>query len=173
MKALTKLFQQLCSKIIILLTLLLVELIVLLWRLTSEKRSITTKQYLEFIEENNPTIRYAKRRSSWSELEHVVPDDTECRVCLSEFEEGEKVRRLKCKHTFHKDCLDKWLQECWATCPLCRKQVLPCDVVSKHRHFLSHEENVEHLPYLLFVWRGGNGSNFRRYVWIQAFKICS
>ena len=42
-----------------------------------------------------------------------------CIVCLSEYEEGDTLRHLKCGHDFHKDCIDQWLQGN-ATCPVCR-----------------------------------------------------
>jgi E3 ubiquitin-protein ligase RHA2 len=42
---------------------------------------------------------------------------------------GERVRKLRCNHTFHKECLDKWLQLYLATCPLCRTRVLPDEIV--------------------------------------------
>lgn len=49
----------------------------------------------------------------------------ECAVCLSEFEENEKVRLLpKCHHTFHIDCTDMWFHT-HSTCPLCRTSALP------------------------------------------------
>ncbi|KAI8566035.1 hypothetical protein RHMOL_Rhmol02G0007900 [Rhododendron molle] len=52
---------------------------------------------------------------------HVV----ECAVCLSEFEENEKVRVLpKCNHGFHLDCIDMWFHS-HSTCPLCRSPVEP------------------------------------------------
>ncbi|XP_061337432.1 probable E3 ubiquitin-protein ligase XERICO [Gastrolobium bilobum] len=161
MREISKLFHQLCGKIILLLACLLIELIVLIRKLTTEDTSpITTEQYLKFIEEKNPTICYTKGLRT----EHV-----ECRVCLSEFEEGDKVRNLKCKHTFHKDCLDKWLLEYWATCPLCRKKVLPDAVVSKHRQLLNQVDfngNDEQPPFLLSVLRGdfhGNRNLSSRY----------
>ncbi|XP_027337835.1 E3 ubiquitin-protein ligase RHA2B-like [Abrus precatorius] len=152
MTPLSKLFNKLCGKAILLLAYLLIELFILIQKLRS--RPITTRQYLKFIEKKNPTICYTKRLKG----ENVV----ECSVCLSEFKEGEKVRSLKCKHTFHKDCLDKWLQEYWATCPLCRKPVLPHDVVSKHRQHRNQEEagsngsNHHHLPFLLSAFRSNN-----------------
>lgn len=47
----------------------------------------------------------------------------ECAVCLSEFEEVEILRLLpKCKHGFHIQCLDLWLEH-HSTCPLCRQKV--------------------------------------------------
>ncbi|KAF8111609.1 hypothetical protein N665_0074s0133 [Sinapis alba] len=47
----------------------------------------------------------------------------ECSVCLSEFQEGEKLRIIpNCCHVFHIDCIDIWLQGN-ANCPLCRTSV--------------------------------------------------
>lgn len=45
---------------------------------------------------------------------------TECSVCLSEFQENEKLRLLpKCSHAFHVQCIDAWLRT-HSNCPLCR-----------------------------------------------------
>ncbi|KAJ7533522.1 hypothetical protein O6H91_13G053600 [Diphasiastrum complanatum] len=45
---------------------------------------------------------------------------TQCTVCLTEFQEGEKTRLLpKCNHAFHPECIDMWLFS-HSTCPLCR-----------------------------------------------------
>uniref|UniRef100_A0A7N0VGS1 RING-type E3 ubiquitin transferase n=1 Tax=Kalanchoe fedtschenkoi TaxID=63787 RepID=A0A7N0VGS1_KALFE len=50
-------------------------------------------------------------------------EGTECSVCLSEFEEGEKLRLLpKCSHAFHLPCIDMWL-ESHSNCPLCRANI--------------------------------------------------
>ncbi|KAI3449457.1 hypothetical protein Pfo_006122 [Paulownia fortunei] len=47
----------------------------------------------------------------------------ECAVCLSEFEDNETGRILpECKHCFHVDCIDMWLQS-HCDCPICRTQV--------------------------------------------------
>jgi Ring finger domain len=43
----------------------------------------------------------------------------ECVLCMYEIEEGEEMRDLRCKHLFHKRCLDRWLVK-KLTCPLCR-----------------------------------------------------
>nr|GMD13493.1 E3 ubiquitin-protein ligase RHA2B-like [Ipomoea batatas] len=47
----------------------------------------------------------------------------DCAVCLCKIEEGEEVRDLKCKHIFHRACLDRWLGTGRITCPLCRTHV--------------------------------------------------
>ncbi|CAN4081132.1 unnamed protein product [Withania somnifera] len=46
--------------------------------------------------------------------------DSECVICLSEFEIGEKIKVLpKCNHGFHVKCIDKWLNS-HSSCPTCR-----------------------------------------------------
>lgn len=48
---------------------------------------------------------------------------SECSVCLTEFQEEEKLRVLpNCSHLFHIDCIDTWLQGN-ANCPLCRSTI--------------------------------------------------
>lgn len=52
----------------------------------------------------------------------------ECAVCLGRFEPEELLRLLpKCRHAFHVDCVDAWL-DFHSTCPLCRSRVHPEDV---------------------------------------------
>ncbi|XVE98121.1 hypothetical protein REPUB_Repub03eG0078000 [Reevesia pubescens] len=47
----------------------------------------------------------------------------ECAVCLSKFEDIEILRLLpKCKHGFHIDCIDRWLEK-HSSCPICRQKV--------------------------------------------------
>ncbi|MCL7033620.1 hypothetical protein MKW94_013418 [Papaver nudicaule] len=57
-------------------------------------------------------------------------DGMECAVCLSKYEDEKEVLRLlpKCKHAFHVDCVDTWL-DAHSTCPLCRFRVDPEDVL--------------------------------------------
>jgi len=37
----------------------------------------------------------------------TLGDGSKCLVCMSEYEEGEDMRALKCKHGFHQECIDK------------------------------------------------------------------
>ncbi|XP_073127279.1 E3 ubiquitin-protein ligase ATL41-like [Henckelia pumila] len=49
----------------------------------------------------------------------------ECSVCLCALEDGERLRLLpNCKHSFHVDCIDKWLGSN-STCPICRAEAEP------------------------------------------------
>ncbi|KAK9272667.1 hypothetical protein L1049_003043 [Liquidambar formosana] len=130
MASLSEFFSHLYTMTLIFFTLLLIEVAILVHSLTgsvcnSGKRRITTTQFLELIEQKNPTITYGSG---------LGPDHVECTVCLSKFEEGEEIRELQCNHTFHKDCLDRWLQQdYYANCPLCRREVLPAEIMSSYR----------------------------------------
>ncbi|KAI5678743.1 hypothetical protein M9H77_09693 [Catharanthus roseus] len=44
----------------------------------------------------------------------------ECSICLGKIDEGDKVRELRCRHLFHRVCLDRWLGFERMTCPLYR-----------------------------------------------------
>lgn len=47
---------------------------------------------------------------------------TSCSVCLCDFEYFDTISMLPCKHYFHTECANKWL-EVMPTCPLCRKWI--------------------------------------------------
>ena len=43
-----------------------------------------------------------------------------CLICMDDFTEEDLVRKLpKCKHIYHKECIDKWIVK-KSTCPICR-----------------------------------------------------
>lgn len=70
--------------------------------------------------ETLPFFRFSSLKGSKEGLE--------CTVCLSQFEYTEILRLLpKCKHAFHMNCIDKWLEN-HSSCPLCRNKVDPLDI---------------------------------------------
>ncbi|KAL7094132.1 hypothetical protein ACP275_11G082400 [Erythranthe tilingii] len=93
-------------------TILLLELAIFIMgpARTATRQSTTTEQFLKTVDQKVPASRYT--------ITGVEP--TECRVCLSAvYEEGDEVRKLKCSHIFHGDCIKKWLRTSHY-CPLCR-----------------------------------------------------
>ncbi|KAL2500880.1 E3 ubiquitin-protein ligase [Forsythia ovata] len=72
----------------------------------------------------------------------------ECAVCLSKFEDIEILRLLpKCKHAFHIDCVDQWLEK-HSTCPLCRHKVSADDV-----SYLTFSNSLR------FLWNNNNSQS--------------
>ena len=37
-------------------------------------------------------------------------NDDKCAICLSDYKTGETLKRLRCDHFFHSDCIDPWLK---------------------------------------------------------------
>ncbi|XP_065851222.1 putative RING-H2 finger protein ATL12 [Euphorbia lathyris] len=82
----------------------------------------------------------------------------ECAVCLSRFEDTEVLRFLpKCKHAFHINCIDQWLQS-HSSCPLCRYRIDIKDLLSftysNSFRYLRNFSNLSEEPNLeIFVER--------------------
>ena len=53
------------------------------------------------------------------------PENHGCSICTDDFENGQDQRMLPCDHRFHPECVDPWLLNVSATCPLCRMDLQP------------------------------------------------
>ncbi|KAF8377254.1 hypothetical protein HHK36_030629 [Tetracentron sinense] len=158
MEALSEFFSDLYFMIVTVFSLILLQILSLIrstsWSLrSSHKRWRATRKYQALIEEKIPTFRYRSES---------MPELIECAVCLSKFQEGEKIRELKCNHVFHKDCLGKWLQHDSATCPLCRSSVLPEKIGVERRESENEGENDGSDEELIFFLSALHGSSFHR-----------
>ncbi|XP_077248981.1 E3 ubiquitin-protein ligase At4g11680-like [Tasmannia lanceolata] len=67
-----------------------------------------------------PSARHSTNEVSLS------PEDSECCICLSQYEDGVELHSLPCNHYFHSGCIVKWLR-INATCPLCKFNILKAD----------------------------------------------
>ncbi|XP_015060718.1 E3 ubiquitin-protein ligase ATL42-like [Solanum pennellii] len=100
--------------------------------------------------ESLPFFRFSMLKGSRQGLE--------CAVCLSKFEDVEVLRLLpKCKHAFHINCIDQWLEK-HSSCPLCRHKVRVEDnsllTYSNSFRFLREDSNLE-----LYIQRESNSQN--------------
>lgn len=48
--------------------------------------------------------------------------NTECHICMCDYENGDSLKILPCFHSYHDQCIDKWIKQN-ATCPVCRVQI--------------------------------------------------
>ncbi|XP_058080091.1 E3 ubiquitin protein ligase RIE1 [Magnolia sinica] len=53
----------------------------------------------------------------------LLPEDAECCICLTAYEDGAELNTLPCNHHFHSACVARWLR-INATCPLCKYNIL-------------------------------------------------
>lgn len=82
--------------------------------------------------ESLPFFRFSSLQGSKEGLE--------CSVCLSKFEDIEILRLLpKCKHAFHINCVDQWLEK-HSSCPLCR-----CKVGAEDPTIFTHSNSMRYL----------------------------
>ncbi|KAF8544841.1 hypothetical protein BDD12DRAFT_722859 [Trichophaea hybrida] len=56
--------------------------------------------------------------------EQMVNEGIDCAVCKEDLELDEQVTTLPCHHSYHFDCVSKWL-EAHDTCPICRHPITP------------------------------------------------
>eukprot|EP00271_Cylindrocystis_brebissonii_P010181 TRINITY_DN2628_c0_g1_i1.p1 TRINITY_DN2628_c0_g1~~TRINITY_DN2628_c0_g1_i1.p1 ORF type:complete len:398 (+),score=85.99 TRINITY_DN2628_c0_g1_i1:243-1436(+) len=49
-------------------------------------------------------------------------EDSECCICMCNYEDGVELCQLPCQHHFHLACIDKWLRT-KPTCPLCKYNI--------------------------------------------------
>lgn len=109
----------------------------------SQSRNPTGPQRLNETNPDDPSLQFHSHGLDSSTVKSIPvvrfdqkdrkgPDimkNTECAVCLGEFEEDEQLKFLPYySHSFHISCIDKWFQ-CHSTCPMCRSEVV--DVVSE------------------------------------------
>jgi len=50
-----------------------------------------------------------------------------CLICLDDYQEEDNIRVMKCRHAFHQNCVDKWLETGRNNCPACRSKGVNVD----------------------------------------------
>lgn len=126
------------------------------------KRARVKCKYMALINKQSSRFVYTSLKSRpW-------PDSVSCSICLSDFEEGEEGRELvMCKHAFHRKCIERWLLHGnQGTCPLCKRLLLPKEMVAEHQRVQIAEEqddNRSEVELALFFLSALHGRNCHRF----------
>jgi len=58
----------------------------------------------------------------WTGPANADTEETECQMCLGDYEVKDKVMRLPCLHVYHAQCLEQWLMKS-GKCPSCKMDI--------------------------------------------------
>jgi hypothetical protein len=76
----------------------------------------------EFFEENITDEIIQKKLES--PYVYDGTDENDCDICKINYKKDDHIRKLKCNHYYHKNCIDEWLKRGTInnpnTCPICR-----------------------------------------------------
>lgn len=75
------------------------------------------------IEQHSTRTRFIKRMPTKDKSKHARRQTPKCPICLEDFADHCKIRRLRCIHNFHVKCIDQWLKKNMV-CPVCRKSIV-------------------------------------------------
>lgn len=79
------------------------------------------------VRERRRIMRYRLPTSSLKKLESRKYTKNEiydtCAICLDDYEEGDRLRILPCRHAYHTKCIDVWLTKNRRVCPVCKRKV--------------------------------------------------
>ncbi|CAF1571097.1 unnamed protein product [Adineta ricciae] len=70
-------------------------------------------------------------------------EENKCGVCLDLFETNQALRRFPCRHVYHKECADRWLQEN-NVCPICREPPVKVQSATNSRHHRTMNSTHHH-----------------------------
>lgn len=73
--------------------------------------------------------------------------NSECAICLLDFELDEKINTLSCRHSYHSECISQWLSQ-RGTCPLCVTRAEPLIITSTTRESSKSCDSVSHCSHL-------------------------
>ena len=87
--------------------------------------------------------------------------DTECCICMGEFEPGDSIVATECDHIFHKRCCQEWLRQA-RTCPVCRSDIPSCytpeapvatPALARSRPFPGRDALQQEVVNMMRIWR--------------------
>lgn len=98
----------------------------------SRNSSLTTEAISQF-PKNHVVISLSRETSQVTNYENEdeemggmaaveVEEDEMCPICIQSYSNHDEVRTLPCKHFFHSNCVDEWLERS-SSCPICATEL--------------------------------------------------
>ncbi|KAG6879822.1 hypothetical protein C0992_011105 [Termitomyces sp. T32_za158] len=82
----------------------------------------------EDIQKSGLEIVKAAQLQQYEREDRISYNCTErCLICLDDYQSDEDIRVMKCRHAFHQNCVDKWLETGRNNCPACRSKGVSLD----------------------------------------------
>lgn len=92
----------------------LIMIFYMIYKCIREERRLRRHRLPKSMLKKLPILKYTKNSE--------IANET-CVICIEDFVEGDKVRVLPCKHSYHTHCIDPWLTENRRVCPICKRKV--------------------------------------------------
>lgn len=96
----------------------------------------------------------------------------QCLVCLDDYEPEQELRVMKCRHAFHKECVDKWLTVGRNNCPACRTKVRSISLLNEALYsflLLGSQCTRRHTTPLV---RAGSRMTSKMHLFAFLFPVC-
>ncbi|KAL3073896.1 hypothetical protein niasHT_035984 [Heterodera trifolii] len=96
-------------------------------------------------------------RQKGGERDGEEDEQLDCAICLGPIDYGTEVRPLPvCKHKFHDECIELWIQGGHNACPFCRQEIFNLQMTSPTQ-FAQHRQNNGTVPNEATVIEIANG----------------
>ena len=96
----------------------------------TEEDDIINFPYLIPVQQNIPIqedVKIALEEEEFNKETEIVDFEIfpcmECPVCLENFIENDNLKKIKCNHIFHENCIKQWLCNESNKCPICRIEI--------------------------------------------------
>ena len=112
----------------------------------SDVVEIEEKKDTKSIPNNNGKQKVGDKSScSTTDKVAVVKEEGEeeeetCMICYEPYQDGEDLRRLMCMCTYHKSCIDKWLEH-HDTCPIDRRNIINPGHINEEETNTLHDDD--------------------------------
>jgi hypothetical protein len=85
-----------------------------------------SNSYINYYNINHEDVKIVLNEEQFNNIESLLYKDLnivesmQCLICTEEFVESDNIKKIKCNHLFHCECIKPWLCEESNKCPVCR-----------------------------------------------------